>query len=303
MTGGMISQEPDLLAIVRSAQSRGKPVVVGGPDPTANPECYREADHLVLGEAEAALPEFLADLERGVAKQEYVPSRRADMTASPVPRFDLLKLDRYLHVGIQYTRGCPHKCEFCEIIERYGSVSRLKTDDQMLAELQALYVLGYRGHVSLVADNLAGNKAPLRGFLLSLRKWLAEHDWPFDFSTDVSIDITDNEDLLDLMQEASFSSLFLGLETPDEQTLKRISKFQNLRRDFKKSIYKIYRRGMFVSTTFILGFDYEPDDIRDRILQCIKDTSVPIFVGGLLFALPKTQLYRGLDAEGRLDED
>ncbi|HEY5039787.1 MAG TPA: cobalamin-dependent protein, partial [bacterium] len=178
--GGMISQQPDHLRLIESFRAMGKTVVVGGPDATSSPHLYDRAHHLVLGEAEVTLPEFLRDFAEGRAKHIYkTGERRAEMEESPVPRFDLLKFENYLHIGIQWNRGCPFMCEFCDIIELFGRVPRPKSEGQVLEELQKLYDLGYRGHVDIVDDNFIGNKKAVKALLPSIIQWLKGHDWPF----------------------------------------------------------------------------------------------------------------------------
>jgi radical SAM superfamily enzyme YgiQ (UPF0313 family) len=302
-TGGMIAQQLDCLELVRRAHAHGKPVVVGGPDATSSPHLYEDADHLVLGEGELTLPSFLADLQAGATKKRYQDTRRADVLVSPVPRFDLLKLDRYLHVGIQWCRGCPFQCEFCDVIELLGRVPRAKAPEQILRELQALYDLGYRGHVDLVDDNFIGNKKLAKQLLPLLREWLEQHGWPFEFTTEASINLADDPELLRLMQEAGFFAIFVGLESPDDATLLAAGKGQNTRRSLAEDVHAIYRHGMFVNAGFILGFDNETASVARAVIDCIEATAIPVNMVGLLAVLPTTRLSRRLRAEGRLRDD
>ncbi len=302
--GGMISQQPDHLRLIHYFRSQGKIVVVGGPDATSSPHLYAEADHLVLGEAEVTLPSFLADFKKGRAKHEYLTEGiRAEMSESPAPRFNLLKFAHYLHVGIQWNRGCPFMCEFCDIIELFGRVPRGKKTAQVLGELQSLYDLGYRGHIDIVDDNFIGNKKDVKILLPHIIQWLREHDWPFEFSTEASMNLADDEELMALMQEAGFNWLFVGIENPNEETLKSTQKRQNTHRSIAESIHKIMRHGMIVNAGYIMGFDGEKGDVAQAILDNIEATSVPVNMVGLLFALPNTQLTRRLQREGRLDKD
>jgi hypothetical protein len=300
LTGGMIPQQEDCLDLIRAAKARGKTVVVGGPDPTSSPHLYAEADHLVLGEAEVTLPPFLADLRAGVARKVYRDEARADVSKSPCPRFDLLRLGRYLHVGVQWCRGCPFACEFCDIIELYGRVPRAKTPEQLLRELEVLHDLGYRGHVDLVDDNFIGNKRLVKQLLPRLEAWLEEHDWPFEFSTEASMNLADDDELLRMMQAVGFFTVFVGIESPDEETLVAAQKRQNTRRSIVESVRKIQRHGIVVCAGYIVGFDTEKGRVAPGILACIEETGVPVNMAGLLFALPTTQLARRLRAEGRL---
>jgi hypothetical protein len=303
LTGGMMPQQRDCIEIIREARRRGKTVVVGGPDATSSPHLYSEATHLVLGEGEVTLPLFLEDYARGVAKKVYQDGRKADVAKSPTPRFDLLKFERYNHVGIQWCRGCPFSCEFCDIIELFGKVPRAKTSDQILRELQTLYDLGYRGHIDLVDDNFIGNKKLVKQFLPHLKTWLEERDWPFEFTTEASINLADDEALMRLMQDVGFFAIFVGIESPDETTLIAMQKRQNARRSIVESIKKIYAHGMFVNAGYILGFDTEKGSVARGIIECIEDTAIPVNMVGLLYALPTTQLTRRLAAAGRLHAD
>ncbi len=302
--GGMIAQQPDHLHLIDYFHSQGKTVVVGGPDATSSPHLYDKADYLILGEAEVTMPQFLSDFAKGEAQHLYKAGEtRAAMAESPTPRFDLLKFDNYLHVGIQWNRGCPFMCEFCDIIELFGRVPRGKPAHQVMAELQNLYDLGYRGHIDIVDDNFIGNKKEVKLLLPQIIQWLKDHDWPFEFSTEASMNLADDEELMNLMQEAGFNWLFVGIENPDEETLKATQKRQNTHRSIAGSIHKIMRHGMIVNAGYIMGFDGEKGDVAQAILDNIEATSIPVNMVGLLFALPKTQLTRRLEREGRLDAD
>ena len=303
MTGGMLNQQPDCIRLIDLCHTHGKPVVVGGPDVTSSPHLYASADFQVLGEAEDVIKDFVAAWERGERSGVFSAEKfQVDVTKTPMPRFDLLKLEHYLYICVQYSRGCPFTCEFCDIIELYGRRPRSKTAPQMLAELEALYKLGYRGHVDFVDDNLIGNKKLLKTFLPELRKWLETHDYPFEFSTEASINLADDEELLQLMKEANFFGVFVGIESPDPETLAATKKKQNTRRDISASIHKIYSYGMFVTAGFIVGFDTERVSIADAMADFIEDCAVPVCMVGLLYALPNTQLTRRLAKEGRLHE-
>ena len=303
LTGGMMAQQRDCLDLIRKARQKGKRVVVGGPDATSSPHLYEEADHLVLGEGEITIPQFLADLAAGTPRKLYQDSRKADVQGSPTPRFELLKFDRYNHIGIQWCRGCPFSCEFCDIIELFGKVPRAKSSDQILRELQKLYDLGYRGHVDLVDDNFIGNKKLVKQFLPELKKWLEDRNWPFEFTTEASINLADDPVLMQLMQEVGFFAIFVGIESPDEETLVAMQKRQNTHRSIAESIHKIYAHGMFVNAGFIIGFDTERASVARGIIGCIEETGIPVNMAGLLFALPTTQLTKRLAAAGRLHEN
>ena len=303
MTGGMLFQQADTLHLIRRAQAHGKPVAVGGPDVSSSPHIYRAADFRVLGEAEGIIAALIAAWDAGERSGDFeAPKYKVDVTQSPIPRFDLLKFDDYLFVGVQFSRGCPFTCEFCDIIELYGRVPRAKTAPQMLAELDALYALGYRGHVDFVDDNLIGNKKAVRAFLPHLKAWQEAHDFPFEFSTEASINIADDTELLALMRACGFFTLFVGIESPDPDTLVAMQKKQNTRRSLTDSVQRIYNAGMMVTAGFILGFDSETRSVADPMADFIEDASIPVAMVGLLSALPNTQMTRRLISEQRLHD-
>jgi radical SAM superfamily enzyme YgiQ (UPF0313 family) len=300
-TGGMLPQQADTLRLIELCRSRGKPVVVGGPDPTSSPHIYAAADFRVLGEAEGIIDEFVAAWENGARSGVFTAPRfQADVTTTPVPRFDLLRLQDYLYLGVQYSRGCPFTCEFCDIIELYGRQPRTKTTPQMLAELDALYRMGYRGHLDFVDDNFIGNKKLLRVFLPELAAWQRAHGYPFEFSTEASVNLADDPELLGMMAAANFFAVFVGIESPDPATLVATKKKQNTRRNIAESIHKIYSAGMLVTAGFIVGFDSEQASIADAMIEFIEEAAIPVCMIGLLYALPNTQLTRRLAREGRL---
>jgi radical SAM superfamily enzyme YgiQ (UPF0313 family) len=302
-TGGMMPQQVDCLELIHRARGLGKTVVVGGPDATSSPHIYEEANHRILGEAEVTLQRFLDDYARGAAEPVYQDPAKANVQSSPTPRFDLLKLERYNHIGVQWCRGCPFNCEFCDIIELFGRVPRAKTPEQILLELQRLHDLGYRGHVDLVDDNFIGNKKLVKQFLPHLKTWLEERNWPFEFTTEASINLADDTELMRLMREVGFFAIFVGIESPDEDTLYAMQKRQNTKRSIAESVEKFYRAGFFVNAGFIIGFDTERSSVARGIITCIEETSVPAAMVGLLYALPNTQLTRRLATEGRLHAD
>lgn len=301
--GGMLPQQPAALELLKQAQGYGKQVVVGGPDATSSPHLYDHADFLVLGEAELTLPLWLDDYRAGAASHVYLPGKnRADVSCSPAPRFDLVRLTNYLYPAVQFGRGCPFLCEFCDIIELFGRVPRLKSPPQLLRELDALYKLGHRGHVDFVDDNFVGNKRDVKLFLRELIAWQDAHDRPFEFSTEASINLADDEELLRLMSDAGFSIVFVGIESPDEETLTHMRKKQNTRRELAASLHKIYDHGMYVNAGFIVGFDTERSSVARGIIDLIEAGDISVNMVGLLFALPGTQLSRRLAREGRLHD-
>lgn len=302
--GGMISQQPDHVSLIDFFHSRGKKVVVGGPDVTNSSHLYDRADHLILGEAEVTFPEFLKDFAGGGARHLYAAGeKKADVTSTPVPRFDLLRLHNYLHVGIQIARGCPFKCEFCDIIELFGRVPRVKPPEQVLRELDRLYELGYRGHVDIVDDNFIGNRSAAKLLLPQMKEWLEKRDWPFEFSTEASLNLANDEALMAGMQEVGFAAIFVGIESPDEKTLLKMNKQQNTLGSIPESVHKIMRHGMIVNAGYIVGFDSESGSVAEGTIRSIEDTAIPVNMVGLLFALSTTQLTRRLQKEGRLHEN
>jgi radical SAM superfamily enzyme YgiQ (UPF0313 family) len=301
MSGGMLAQHNDVMEVIRLAHAQDKPIVVGGPAITSVPEGYRHADFQILGEAEGILDKFVEAWMNGDRKGVFEAEKfTADVTKSPIPRFDLLKFEHYLHVGVQFSRGCPFTCEFCDIIELYGRVPRTKTTPQMLAELDELYRLGYRGHVDFVDDNLIGNKKAVKAFLPHLARWLEEHDYPFEFTTEASLNLADDAELLQLMNAANFFGVFVGIESPDPETLVMMRKKQNTRRNIAESIHRIYAAGLFVTAGFIVGFDSEKAAMAEPMIDLIEEAAIPVAMVGLLYALPNTQLTRRLAREGRL---
>jgi radical SAM superfamily enzyme YgiQ (UPF0313 family) len=301
MTGGMLPQQDDTIVLIDLAHSFGKPVAVGGPAATSSPDAYRSADFLVLGEAEGVIEDFVNAWSAGAKSGIFeAPKFTADVTKTPIPRFDLLKFEDYLYVGVQFSRGCPFNCEFCDIIELYGRVPRAKTNAQMLAELDALLAAGYRGHVDFVDDNLIGNKKALKRFLPELHAWQRKHKYPFQFSTEASMNLADDRELLEMLREANFFAIFVGIESPDTETLISTQKKQNTRRSLADSVHRIYAAGMFVIAGFIVGFDTEKSAVAEAMVDCIEATSIPVAMVGLLTALPNTQLTRRLEREGRL---
>src|SRR5271170_7175999 len=301
MTGGMLPQQDDALEIIELCRRRGKPAAIGGPDAMSTPDTYRHADFLVLGEAEGLIDRFVAAWSAGAEGGVFEGVKfQADVTASPTPRFDLLKFEHYLYIGVQFSRGCPFNCEFCDIIELYGRVPRAKTNEQMLTELDTLYRLGHRGHVDFVDDNLIGNKKAVKSFLPELKSWLDRHDYPFEFTTEASLNLADDGELLRLLNAANFIGVFIGIESPDSDTLIAMRKKQNTRRDIVQSVHKIYAAGLYVTAGFIVGFDSERGSIADAIVTLIEDAAIPVCMVGLLYALPNTQLTRRLASEDRL---
>jgi radical SAM superfamily enzyme YgiQ (UPF0313 family) len=304
MTGGMLAQRTDTLRLIELVQQSGKTVIVGGPDISSSPQAYISANIRVLGEAETIIDEFVAAWERGERSGLFEsPKFQADITRTPIPRFDLWKKRQYLYPTVQFSRGCPFLCEFCDIIELYGRVPRTKTSAQMLAELDALYEQGWRGHLDFVDDNLIGNKKAVKAFLPDLIAWQQRHRYPFMITTEASINLSDDPELLQLLRQANFTGVFVGIESTDEETLVHTQKKQNTRRNIPESIRRIYDAGLSVAAGFIVGFDTEKGSVAEATVCCIEEAMIPIANVSLLYALAGTQLTRRLEREGRLDAD
>jgi len=297
---GMMVQGPSMKQAIARSRQRGRRTVVGGPIASAADPAIAEADHVVEGEAEELIAGLAADLERGEARLHYKASQLPDLTSVPLPDLRLAKLGNYSAMAVQYSRGCPFTCEFCDIIEIYGRRPRTKTPEQIAAELDQVYQLGWRGPVFLVDDNFIGNKKNVRVLLPRLVEWMRDHKFPFSLFTEASVNLAEDEDLLRLMREAHFTRVFLGIETPVEESLKETTKFQNLRMDLLESVRLIQSHGIEVMAGFIVGFDNDPPDVFERQIRFIRDAAIPLSMVGLLSALPNTQLWRRLKAEGRL---
>lgn len=300
----MIVQKQDLLDQIREAKRRGKRVAVGGPYPTSVPEDSLEAgaDYLILDEGEITIPLFVEAVQRGEMQGIFraPDGEKPDVTTTPIPRYDLLELDAYDSMSVQFSRGCPFQCEFCDIIVLYGRKPRTKTPQQLLAELDCLYELGWRRAVFMVDDNFIGNKRNVKLLLKELKQWMAEHQYPFTFNTEASVDLAQDLELMQLMLECNFNAVFLGIETPDADSLELTKKFQNTRSSLVEAVQTINRAGLRVMAGFIIGFDGEKSGAGDRIIDFVEETAIPTAVFGLLQALPNTALWHRLEKEGRL---
>ncbi|NJO79080.1 MAG: B12-binding domain-containing radical SAM protein [Cyanobacteria bacterium RM1_2_2] len=301
----MIVQKDDFLTQIREAKRRGKQVAVGGPYATALPHeaTAAGADFLILDEGEITLPQFVEAIQRGDKQGTFRATEKPDVTITPVPRFDLLKFSAYDNMSVQFSRGCPFQCEFCDIIVLYGRKPRTKAPEQILAELDALYKLGWRGGIFMVDDNFIGNKRNVKLMLKELKVWQKEHRYPFGFFTEASVDLADDAELMDLMLDCNFGSVFLGIETPDEDSLSLTKKFQNTRSPLTEAVERINRAGLRVLAGFIIGFDGEKAGAGDRIVRFVEQTAIPAALFSMLQALPDTALWHRLKKEGRLRDD
>ncbi|MFQ3614554.1 MAG: DUF4070 domain-containing protein [Cyanobacteriota bacterium] len=298
----MLVQKQDFQALIRKGVALGKKVAVGGPYPTSVPQEALDsgAHYLVLDEGEITIPYFIQALNSGQESGIFQATEKPDVTQSPLPRFDLLRMDQYFMMSVQFSRGCPFNCEFCDIISLYGRKPRTKEPSQMLAELQCLYDLGWRGSVFVVDDNFIGNQRNVKRFLKALIPWMKAHHYPFTFMTEASVNLAEDDELLSLMVEAGFYSVFLGIETPDQDSLQITQKYQNTRHPLVEACRKINDAGLLIYAGFILGFDGESSGAGERIQAFVEQTSIPQPMLGILQALPNTQLWNRLKAEQRL---
>ncbi|MDR3682856.1 MAG: radical SAM protein [Geothrix sp.] len=300
LTSAMLVQRASLEGVIALCRKAGKPLVAGGPYPTSCRDQIDGVDHFVLGEAEVNLPLFLEDFQRGQAKPCYQDLSHPDLAHTPPPRFDLVDRRNYGGAALQFSRGCPHHCEFCDIVELFGHRPRTKTPAQFLAELDLLYDGGWRGSLFVVDDNFIGNRGQVRRLLPELARWQAQRNFPFGFYTEASLDLAADEALMDGMVRAGFNMVFVGIETPDRATLGAIGKAQNCHSDLLADVHAIQAKGLEVAGGFILGFDGDREDIFDRQIRFIHEAAIPTAMVGLLTALPKTRLHARLTAEGRL---
>ncbi len=297
---GMGVQFPRQRELLGYYRARGYPVVAGGSYASLCPERYTGlADSIVAGEAEYIWPRFCADFEAGRAAPLYRETGEVDLADSPVPRFDLLRLDAYAAVSMQFSRGCPFRCEFCDIIVMFGRRPRTKSPEQVGRELDALRAHGV-SNVFFVDDNLIGNKKKAKELLAYLADYQRRHDYAFQFGTEVSLNLAEDAELMRLMREAHFGWVFIGIESPDEASLRGTGKTQNTRRDLLESVRIIYRNGIDVLGGFIIGFDQDDLGTFERQRRFIMSAGIQIAMIGLLTALPRTPLYRRLASEGRL---
>ena len=299
----MIVQREHFLDLIREGKRRQKRVAVGGPYATALPHEAElaGADYLILDEGEITLPLFVDAVQAGKSSGIFrAGGEKPDVTTTPIPRFDLLEFDAYDNMSVQFSRGCPFQCEFCDIIVLYGRKPRTKTPAQLLAELERLYELGWRRLVFMVDDNFIGNKRNVKLFLRELKAWMAARDYPFYFNTEASVDLANDSELMELMVECNFNAVFLGIETPDEESLALTQKYQNTRSSLTAAVDAITAAGLRVMAGFIVGFDGEKSGAGDRIVRFVEQTSIPTAFFSMLQAIPDTALWHRLEREGRL---
>ncbi len=297
---GYVIHKRRILELAAEFRRRGKFVVAGGPLASLCPEDLRDkVDVIFVDEAEYTWPQFLKDYQAGQWQAEYRQDEKPSMHDSPLPRFDLLKIDRYRSMTIQFTRGCPFTCEFCDIIVMYGRRPRAKTVDQVMAEVREIHRLGAH-NIFVVDDNFIGNKKDAKQLLTAIIEWQVANRYPIEFMTEVSLNVSQDDELLALMRQANFSTIFIGIESPRTASLEETKKNQNLRGNLLDSVHKIQRAGLEVMAGMIVGFDHDDLAIFEEQFRFIQDARIPVSMTGLLNALPKTPLYKRLKDAGRL---
>lgn len=290
--------------IIKRCRQLNKKIVAGGPLFTEEFEEFPEIDHLVLNEAEITLPLFLEDLKKSSLQKIYKTDQFADISKSPVPDYSLIKRDEYGGATIQYSRGCPFDCEFCDITALLGRKVRTKTSAQVISELDQLVKYGWKGGVFFVDDNFIGNKQKLKSDLLpAIIRWMEAHHYPFVFTTEASVNLSDDPELMQMMVKAGFSRVFVGIETPDDNCLLECNKLQNKNRDLIRCVNIIQQYGIEVMAGFIVGFDNDPPDIFQRQIDFIQKSGIVIAMTGLLNAPRQSKLYKRLQNEGRIIND
>lgn len=303
MVSAMVVQRDSAKEVVARCKEKGVTVIAGGPLFSSEHDDFGDVDHFVLGEAEVTLRPFLKDLEHGRARRIYESSDWADLSDTPVPRWDLVHPRHYASRNIQYSRGCPHDCDFCSVTQLFGHRPRTKSAAQMLEELDSLYELGWRGTVGFVDDNLIGNRRRLIGELLpALVKW-RENKWGMSFSTQVTVNLADDPELMGLMVRAGFDTVFIGIESVDEAAFVECNKRQNEHRDLLSDVRRIQRAGMQVQGGFIVGFDHDTPTVFSRMAEFIQKSGIATAMVGTLQAPAGTRLYERLRGEGRIRHD
>ena len=303
LISAMAVQRQSVRTVIDRCHKLGRQVIAGGPLFTSEYEEFDDVDYLLLNEGELTIPVFLRDLEKWQAKHIYSTQEWADLRSTPIPLWNLIDFRKYATMNIQYSRGCPFNCEFCSITTLYGHIPRTKDSVQLLKELDSLYNAGWRGGVFLVDDNFIGNKKKLKQDVLpALIAWMKDKKYPFYFFTEASINLADDEELMQMMVKAGFNTVFIGIETTNEESLLECNKLQNKNRDLIKCVKKIHSFGLQVQGGFIVGFDHDNATIFEKMIHFIQESGIVTAMVGLLNAPKGTKLYRRLAAEGRLIE-
>ena len=297
----MSVQKESMKGVIERCRAAGVRIVAGGPLFTTEYETFGYVDHLVLNEAEITLPRFLEDFKNGAAGHMYTTDQWADIRKTPIPLWGLINMKHYASINIQYSRGCPFNCEFCDITLLCGRTPRTKDKEQIIKEIESVYASSFRGQVFFVDDNFIGNKQKLKEDILpAIIEWMEMRKHPFSFNTQASIELSDHKDLMDLMVRAGFDVVFIGIETTHEQSLAECSKSHNRNRDLLASVRNIQKSGLEVQGGFIVGFDNDPLTIFDTQIKFIQKSGVVTAMVGILIALPQTRLYERLKKEHRL---
>ena len=287
--------------VIARCNQLGAKIVAGGPLFTTRHEEFSGVDHFVLGEAEVTLAPFLADLTKGCAKPIYASGERPEISNTPLPLWSLVDMKHYASMNIQYSRGCPFDCEFCDIVFLYGHLPRTKSSKQVVSELEAIYTRGWRGQILFVDDNFIGNKEKLKKEILpAIIKWSKGRKYPFYFMTQASINLAGDEELMQLMTEAGFNKVFIGIESPNEESLEECNKFNNTRRDLVDSVKRIQNHGLEVQGGFIVGFDSDPPSIFEQQIDFVQKSGIVTAMINILNAPHGTKLYQRLKTENRL---
>lgn len=296
----MSVQRESCTEVIERCRENGVKVVAGGPLFSADEDGFTGVDHLILGEAEVTFKPFLDDLAQGCARRVYASDEKPDLRITPQPAWDLIDFRDYESMLLQFSRGCPFDCEFCDIVRLNGRRQRTKDAVQFIREIDVLYCRGWRGSVFIVDDNFIGVKSRAYEMLEALTWWMDAHGRPFHFFTEASINLADDPALMDLMVRAGFNKVFVGIETPEPQCLKEAGKSQNMKRDLLRSVHTIQAHGLEVMGGFIIGFDSDPEDIFSRQIEFIQTSGITMAMVGLLEALKGTRLWNRLQSEGRL---
>lgn len=300
LVSAMVVQKDSAQEVLERCQEAGKKVLAGGPLFTHLPEDLPGVDHVIAGEAEDLLPELLADLEAGRARFLYESPAHPDMTSTPPPQWELIDLNDYRTMSVQFTRGCPFDCDFCDVVALFGRRPRFKSPDQVLEELDGLRALKWRGAVMMVDDNFIGHKRRAKELLIEMASWQKKHGQPFSFFTQASVNLADDPELLELMARANFTEVFLGLETPSESSLKECHKHQNQGRDLLEAVRTIQSYGLEVMAGFIVGFDADPPSIFKDQVRFISQAAIPTAMVGMLSLMPGTKLWERMRGQNRL---
>jgi radical SAM superfamily enzyme YgiQ (UPF0313 family) len=299
--GAMLAQQASTEKVIARCKSLQTKVVAGGPLFSDTHQDFGDIDHIVIGEAEASLPSLLRDLEQGCAQRVYRAGEWPDVRETPPPLWSLADMKYYALMTVQFTRGCPYDCEFCNVVVLNGHHPRVKDKDQVVAELEALYQHGWRGHVFVCDDNFLGNRHKIKSeILLAIIKWMQANDYPFVLTAAVSVDLADDDKVMDLMIRAGFDRVTLGIESPDEESLAETNKLQNVGRDLLAAVRKIQNHGLEVQGGFIVGFDSDQTTVFDKQIDFIQESGIATAMVSLLFAFPGTRLYERLKQENRL---